>query len=393
MNNIYYQDLTPQDREILERLYFKFRHNDLHYAGYPPNTQFDYSELYDFLQFAINNLGDPFTGNNARSTHPIECEVLRFFAELTDAPENFCGYITNGSTEGNLYGLYLARKQYPEGIAYFSSHAHYSVPKNLDILNMPFVAIPSLENGEINYQILEKEMTKRNNKPVITVATLGSVVTGAIDDIAKIKTAIKNANVKEYFIHADAALSGMVLPFVDQPQPFKFSDGIDSITISGHKFIGAPIPCGVALTKHSHVERIRKFIKYVDKPDVTISGSRNGITPLFLWYAIKRMGKNGFQKAVHGCFKKVQNIMKQMEKHGINAWHNKNSLAVVVPAPSKKFFTKWNTPCAYGYTQIIALPKTTEAMVNEFCHDLKQDLSGKDYCINENDKLIYDLGI
>ena len=33
----------------------------------------------------------------------------------------------------------------------------------------------------------------------------------------------------------------MILPFVDDPQPFGFDSGIDSIAISGHKLIGSPI--------------------------------------------------------------------------------------------------------------------------------------------------------
>jgi len=39
----------------------------------------------------------------------------------------------------------------------------------------------------------------------------------------------------------------MILPFVPHPQPWDFRAGIDSISISGHKMIGAPLPCGVVL--------------------------------------------------------------------------------------------------------------------------------------------------
>ena len=41
----------------------------------------------------------------------------------------------------------------------------------------------------------------------------------------------------------------MILPFVDDPPPWNFAAGIDSIAISGHKMIGSPLPCGVALAR------------------------------------------------------------------------------------------------------------------------------------------------
>ena len=52
-------------------------------AGYPCATDFDYQELYRFLQFPLNNVGDPFQQSTYQvSTHLIEQEVIHFFADL-----------------------------------------------------------------------------------------------------------------------------------------------------------------------------------------------------------------------------------------------------------------------------------------------------------------------
>lgn len=75
----------------------------------------------------------------------------------------------------------------------------------------------------------------------------------------------------------------MILPFVDNPQPFNFADGIDSIGVSGHKMIGSPIPCGIVVAKKKNVDRISVEIDYISAHDKTISGSRNGHTPLMMW--------------------------------------------------------------------------------------------------------------
>jgi len=384
----YCKNLTKKNRRSLEYLYKKLKHNTKYYAGYPPNTVFDYSELYRVLKFSVNNLGDPFYGKNALSSHNIECEVLNFFASLFHAPKEFSGYITNGGTEGNLYSLYLARKKYPKAITYFSAHTHYSIPKNIDILNMPYKIIPTTNNGEINYDFLEHELTKNNKNPAIIVANIGTTVVSAIDNINKIKNALKKAKITDYFLHADAAFDGMILPFVKNPPPFRFSDGIDSITISGHKLIGAPIPCGIVLTKKIHVASIGKIIAYVKKPDTTISGSRNGITPLFLWYAINRIGKNGFKLLINEGFKKANYALKVFNRNGIKAWKNKYALTVIFPALSSQLLKKWNIPTGYGFSQITALPKLSYKMIDELCKDIVAE-SNKKFQLQKNKKLIF----
>ncbi len=38
------------------------------HAGYPYNLNYDYSELWPFLEFTINNLGDPFVQSITKLT-------------------------------------------------------------------------------------------------------------------------------------------------------------------------------------------------------------------------------------------------------------------------------------------------------------------------------------
>src|SRR5579875_1133367 len=79
------------------------------FIGYPAAVDFDYSELYPFLNFNLNNVGDPFMDSHVdMHTKEFEREVLHFFAEHFHAPKNnWWGYVTNGGSEGNLYALYL----------------------------------------------------------------------------------------------------------------------------------------------------------------------------------------------------------------------------------------------------------------------------------------------
>ncbi|MGA2655673.1 MAG: histidine decarboxylase [Gammaproteobacteria bacterium] len=371
---MYYRNLNSAEKKQLTDLLAKIDNSMPYYAGFPPNTAFDYSELYPFLAYSINNLGDPFSAkNNPHSTHEFECEVLRYMAGLVKAPEDFSGYVTNGGSEGNLYGLYLARTAHPNGIVYFSEHTHYSIIKYLDLLQMPFEKIASQKNGEMDYQDLYNKLKKHHDKPAIIFATLGSTVLGAIDNIALIKKTLEHVSIQKYFIHADAAFSGMVLPFVDDPQPFQFPDGVDCFSVSGHKFIGSPIPCGVVLARKEFTEGITRELGLFlgHRLDSTLSGSRNGITPLFLWYALKRQGDEGFRQLVQQGFAKVDYAIHYFKEHGIDAWTNKNSMMVVIPQLSELLLKKWSVPAGFGYSSLTALPKLTHEMIHEICIDIK----------------------
>ena len=146
-------------------------------------------------------------------------------------------------------------------------------------------------------------LTVHRGRPAIILATIGTTMRGAVDDISAIRQIIDELDIGEHYIHADAALSGMILPYVDDPQPFGFDAGIDSISISGHKLIGAPLPCGIVLTRKHLVETLGRAVELVGVNDTTLSGSRNGLTPLMLWYAINRYGEREWRETVGGMLR------------------------------------------------------------------------------------------
>ena len=128
-------ELTISERIKLE--FERLTQKNQEYIGYPLTKNFDYQILAPFLNLQINNVGDPFTPSSLGiDTKNIEKEVIGFFSQLLNAPQkDVWGYVTNGGSEGNLYGLYLAREAFPTGMVYYSESTHYSVKKNLHLLN------------------------------------------------------------------------------------------------------------------------------------------------------------------------------------------------------------------------------------------------------------------
>ena len=178
---------------------------------------------------------------------------------------------------------------------YFSQDTHYSVVKIMSVLKVRNIMIRSQDNGEIDYDDLRETIGINRDAPAIVMANIGTTMKGAIDDVSTIRSILDDLAVTRSYLHADAALSGMILPFVDDPQPYGFDAGFDSVAISGHKMVGSPLPCGVALTRREYVSRIARAVEYVGVLDTTLTGSRNALTPLMLWYAFERKGLGGLQ--------------------------------------------------------------------------------------------------
>lgn len=369
MNNA----LTNKHKKQLGTLLKKIQKLSNYIIGYPCNQNFDYTELYQFLKYPINNIGDPFVSSSFHmNSHKLEQEVIHFFANITNAKKDFWGYVTNGGTEGNMYGLYLARELYPEGIVYYSQDTHYSVTKILRVLNMKNIMIRSLDNGEIDYEDLTETIKLKRDVPPIIIANIGTTMKGAIDNVPKINDIIRKLAIRNYYVHSDAALNGMMLPFINGAPPFDFSAGVGSISISGHKFIGAPIPCGVVLAKKSNVDTIARSIEYVGTLDTTISGSRNGITPLFLWYAIKCLGVDGLTKMVKDCLTVADYALEKFKEINWNAWKNEHSTTVVFNRPSKELIKKWQLAPYKDIAHIVVLPHVTKKWIDRFIKDFKE---------------------
>ena len=353
------------------------KYNSHHVMGYPEARDFNYDALMPFLNYPLNNCGDPFvTGTNKDNSREFEIEVVEFWADLLNAPpDNWWGYVTNGGTEGNLYGLYLARELYPNGMVYFSQDTHYSVSKNLHFLNMRNIMIRSQKSGEIDYEDLRETLRVNRDVPPIIFANIGTTMTEAKDDIGKIQEIMKELAIPNFYIHSDAAMCGAIAPFLDNKPNFDFADGAHSMSISGHKFIGSPIPCGLVIALKENVNRIARSVAYIGNLDTTVTGSRNGLTPMILWYAMKRDGKKGMARRVRESLDLAAYAVDELNSIGVPAWRNIDALTVVMPEVHPLVKDKWQLATANGISHIMLMPYITKQHVDGFVADMKANPS------------------
>ncbi|PNX86570.1 histidine decarboxylase-like protein, partial [Trifolium pratense] len=112
----------------------------------------------------------------------------------------------------------------------------------------------------------------------------GTTMKGAVDNIDMVIQTLEESGFTRdrFYIHCDGALLGIMLPLIKQAPVITFEKPIGSITISGHKFLGCPTPCGVLLTRLEHTNTFSKDIEVIGSRDATISGSRSGHAPIFI---------------------------------------------------------------------------------------------------------------
>jgi len=367
------RNTNSRDRHIssvLQDFYSQMEERTANHLGYPYNLDFQYAAVQNFMKFSINNLGDPFVDSNyGINSRQFEIEVLNFFAKLYEIDENdYWGYVTSCGTEGNLHGLLVGRECHPTGVLYSSKDSHYSILKAARFFRIPFVSINSQANGEIDYDDLEANLIKNKDLPAIINVNIGTTVKGAFDNLDRVFEILDRLGKTDFYIHCDGALSGLMLPLIDDAMKVTFKKRIGSVSISAHKFMGCPFPAGIVVTRKSHIAKVQQDIEYIGSKDSTLSGSRNGHAPLYMWLNIRKKQRFGFKKDVEECLKKARIFADMLTSAGIqrvmlNRWSN----TVVFEKPADyAFCRKYQLATTQDIAHVIVMQNVSIDKLQEF---------------------------
>ena len=212
--------------------------------------------------------------------------------------------------------------------------------------------------------------------PAIVFANIGTTMKEAKDDVRRIREIVEDLAMVDCYIHSDAALCGFIAPFVKPRAAFDFADGADSVAVSGHKFIGSPIPSGIVLARKENVDRIARSVAYIGSMDTTITGSRNGLTPLMLWHTIRTMGLAGIRRRVRASIYMAAYVEQELKAVGVAAWRNPNAITVLFPKPSAEIRLKWQLASSGELAHIIAMPGTEKDVLDNFISDIAAEQGG-----------------
>lgn len=348
--------------------------------GFPGAEDIDFSALLPFFAFELNNIGDPYTDPVFdHHTKPMEREAIEFFADLFRAPaDDRWGYVTSGSTECVQYGMRRARDIYGDGVADHSTAAHYKVPRVLVDFQMPAVAVDADAFGEMDYRALHAAVAANPGRPAIVLATAGTTMTEAVDDLGKIGKVLDDLGVQDRYIHVDAALSGVPLALlpVDRRPRFDFADGADSIGFSTHKFLAGRWPGGLVLATGTPAHHAGPRISYTGAADTVLTCSRNAHTALHLWYCIRKLGREGLRRRAESARDVAEYAVTRLAQIGWEAWRHPHACTVVLRTPAPHVARAWQLATGDdGWSHMVWVPGRTIDQVDRFVADLWDKLA------------------
>lgn len=305
----------------------------------------DCIDFAPFLRHTLNNVGDPFTGKGGHlQTFKYECELVYLMAKkLHLDPKNVWGYFLSGSSLSNLHAIHVAGKKLGDDITLVTSEdAHNSVTKAANITRInKVVLLKTNEQGQIDVPLFREflEKVNRNEKFVFCFCS-GSVSKGAYDDVEALVQAIKEAGLprEKYYIHLDAALGGMITPFLpDQPLKLDFRiPEIESACVSFHKRLGIPLPGSLFLMRKNTFDACKaaEYIEDYESYDTTIPGSRDGLSPFITLMKMKKYGHEGLVERTKQVLDKANWFHRKLQAKGIYTIKNEYSPCIYFEAPN-----------------------------------------------------------
>jgi len=297
-----------------------------------------------------NTTDSKYSGTNNES---IEQELVLKMIDLYNAKDqNLTGYSTTGSTEGNIFSAWLGRdwlknkKIDLDKICLLSNNlTHYSVRKSAKIINVNNELIPvNKDKWNIDCSELLKKIEKlvrKNIKGFMLPLTCGYTLTGTDDNIDNVIAVVKKLKNKyediEFFCWIDAAMAGLIKPFIDKDfSPFRYPE-IKTITVDFHKFGHTPCPSGLILHKKELLNLITGPIDFLDRDDNTLLSTRTAIPPIISLLTIDSLGKKGFEEKIKRNLKfKEKFLNKYKNRIGIKLITTKNNLTIGILAEKQK---------------------------------------------------------
>lgn len=367
----------PPFAPVLGKIEARLRQAQQSHLGQPFNLVREMPLPANLSSYFIVNQGDPYAGSLlGADVCDLECELIAWLMALwqADRPEAYWGSVGASGTESNFWALYLAREALPDAIVVYARDAHYSIPKSARILRMPTQVVDCEPSGAMSPGSLKSVLSRLRSSQVIVAVTCGTPAKGAHDDIGAIMQVLEQSGFPEHrrYVHVDGALSALVLPFLaDVPQTLRpsFRHGIDSISASGHKMIGTPMPCGVLLARRQHAERVASGSSYLRSHDTTFMGARNGHAVLALWARLFGHGIVGFRLDARRSVSRARSLAAALEEAGVPILLNRFSLTVVFPRPDDTIVNRYQLACSGDNAHAVVMPSVSERLLQQFAAD------------------------
>ena len=350
-----------QDREQVYQEFLDYVHpypiGNLHprFWGWVFGTGTVTGVFAQFLAAVMNtNAGDI----DHHIANHVEKQVLSWIKEMIGYPAEASGLLTSGCSAANLLGLTVARNSMAnfdmrkEGVCagakkmvlYASQEIHSSIQKAVEILGLGSDAlrkVPVDDNFQIDLHTLQEWITadrQRGLQPFCVVGAVGTVNTGAVDDLQRLGDICEQEHL---WLHIDAAFGAWAALAPKVQGLVRGMERADSLALDLHKWMYMQYEIGCIFVRHPQQHKAAFYLRpaYLsrveggrgmtggDLPWLTDYGFQlsRSFQALKAWMSIKEHGKSKYSRLIQQNIDQAGYLAQRVEDH--------DSLELLAPVP------------------------------------------------------------
>ena len=350
---------APHGEQPIDEIYEEFRKNVEPYAlgnrhpkfwGWVIGGGTPVGVLGDMLASAMNTNAGGFEQSSAY----MEKQVVDWFKEIFGFPAAATGLLVTSGSAANLTGLTVGRDailrtSVEDGLSglgvracvYASEQVHNSVDKAMGILGLGRSSLrkvrtmPDFSMDTTHLCDLIAADRKAGARPIVVIATAGTVATGATDDIETIADICAE---EKLWLHVDGAFGAMAALSSELRPLVKGLERADSLAFDLHKWLSVNFDAGCILVRdpEAHMKSFAVAGSYLAAlpggvavggylfSDLGIDLSR-GFRALKVWMSIKAYGFDKYARMVEKNVAQAAYLASLVE--------NSERLELVAPVP------------------------------------------------------------
>lgn len=309
------------------------------FFGYITSSPAPIGILADLLAAAVNaNVG---AWQLSPVATEIEAQTVRWIAELLGYPTTCGGLMVSGGNMANMTALWAARAAAQpavrtDGVAplssagalrvYASAETHTWLQKGTDLAGLGTNAVRWIATDarqRMDVALLREALARdvaAGDRPMMVVATAGSVSTGAIDPLRAIADCCREVGA---WLHVDGAYGAFAACLPDAPDELRALALADSVAVDPHKWLYAPLEAGCVLVRDEGLLRAafsyhppyyhfgREATNYVD---YGVQNSR-GFRALKVWLALRQIGRSGYVRMIGDDVRLSRRLFERVAEH------------------------------------------------------------------------------
>lgn len=287
---------------------------------------------------------NPNCGGRDHAAVAVEAEIVGWMRELFGFPDGASGVFVTGTSQANLLAVLVASRKAlglqvrQTGLgalglklrAYASSAIHGCVPRAFDAAGLGEAALRRIAidaAGRMDVGALERAIAEDRAAgltPFLIAATVGSVDTGAIDDLEALASIARREGI---WLHADAAYAAMGMLSDTIAPRLRGLTVADSIAFDFHKWTQAQYEAGFLLVRDGalHKATLASPAAYLRREtrgiaagetwptDLCLDLSR-GFKALKVWLAFKALGADRLGASIERTCALARRLAERIER-------------------------------------------------------------------------------